>query len=105
MSLKMIITKHKSIGVDTQDDLIKAENVLLSNDIKGLICDVDGTLTNGLVWYGKDGNQLKSFNIKDGSAIKLLSKGFKVGLLSGRIPFHCELGQKNWELNFKIRPS
>ena len=85
MSIKMLITKNKSIGVDTQDDLIKAENILLSNDIKGLICDIDGTLTNGLVWYGNRGEELKSFNIKDGSAIKkLLSKGFKVGLLSGR---------------------
>ena len=85
MSIKMLISKNKSIGVDTQDDLIKAENALLSNNIKGLICDVDGTLTNGLVWYGDNGEELKSFNIKDGSAIKkLLSRGFKVGLLSGR---------------------
>ena len=85
MSIKMLISKNKSIGVDTQDDLIKAENALLSNDIKGLICDIDGTLTNGLVWYGNNGEELKSFNIKDGSAIKkLLSKGFKVGFLSGR---------------------
>ena len=85
MSLKMVITTNKSIGVDTQDDLIKAENALLSNNIKGLICDVDGTLTNGLLWYGNDGEELKSFNVKDGLAIKkLLNKGFKVGFLSGR---------------------
>ncbi len=85
ISVKMLISKNKSIGVDTQDDLIKAENALLSNNIKGLICDIDGTLTNGLLWYGKDGEVLKSFNVKDGLAIKkLLSKGFKVGFLSGR---------------------
>ena len=81
--------------------MIKAENALLSNNIKGLICDVDGTLTNGLVWYSNDGEQLKSFNIKDGSAIKkLLSKGFKVGLLSGRDSFHCALGQKELGVKF-----
>ncbi len=85
MSIKMLITKNKSIGVDTQDDLFKAENALLANNIKALICDIDGTLTNGLVWYGDEGEKLKSFNVKDGSAIKkLLSKGFKVGFLSGR---------------------
>ncbi len=85
MSIKILITKNKSIGVDTQDDLMKAENALLSNNIKALICDVDGTLTNGLVWYGDSGEELKSFNVKDGYAIKkLLSKGFKVGFLSGR---------------------
>ena len=85
MSIRMLITKNKSIGVDTQDDLIKAENALLSNNIKALICDIDGTLTNGLVWYGNNGEELKSFNVKDGLAIrKLLSKGFKVGFISGR---------------------
>ena len=85
MSLKMYITANKSIGVDTQDDLIKAENALLSNNIKGLICDIDGTLTNGLLWYGNNGEELKSFNVKDGLAIrKLLNKGFKIGFLSGR---------------------
>ena len=85
MSIKMLITKNRSIGVDTKDDLIKAENALLSNNIKALICDVDGTLTNGLVWYGDNGEELKSFNVKDGLAIKkLLSKGFKVGFISGR---------------------
>ena len=77
MSIKMLITKNKSIGVDTQDDLFKAENALLANNIKALICDIDGTLTNGLVWYGDEGEKLKSFNVKDGSAIKkLLSKRF-----------------------------
>ncbi len=85
MSIRMMISKNKSIGVDTQDDLIKAENALMSNNIKALICDIDGTLTNGLVWYGKEGEELKSFNVKDGLAIKkLLSKGFKVGFISGR---------------------
>jgi len=85
MSIRMLITKNKSIGVDTQEDLIKAENALLSNNIKALICDIDGTLTNGLVWYGNNGEELKSFNVKDGLAIKkLLSKGFKVGFISGR---------------------
>ena len=101
MSIRMLITKNKSIGVDTQDDLIKAENALLSNNIKGLICDVDGTLTNGLVWYGNDGEQLKSFNIKDGSAIKkLISNGFKIGLLSGRDSLPLRVRAKELGIKF-----
>ncbi len=85
MSIKMLITKNKSIGVDTQDDLFKAENALLANNIKALICDIDGTLTNGFERYGDKVEKLKSFNVKDGSAIKkLLTKGFKVGFLSMR---------------------
>ena len=85
IAIRMLISKNKSIGVDTHDGLIKAENALLSNNIKGLICDIDGTLTNSLVWYGDNGEELKSFNVKDGLAIrKLLSIGFKVGFISGR---------------------
>ena len=78
MSINMLITKDKSIGVDTQDDLLRAENALMANNIKALICDIDGTLTNGLLWYGENGEELKCFNVKDGWAIKkLLMKGFK----------------------------
>jgi len=101
MSIRMIISTNKSIGVDTQDDLIKAENALLSNDIKGLICDIDGTLTNGLVWYGDEGEKLKSFNVKDGYAIKkLLSKGFKVAFLSGRDSVPLRLRAKELGVEF-----
>ncbi len=101
MSIKMLITKNKSIGVDTQDDLFRAENALLANNIKGLICDIDGTLTNGLVWYGEEGEQLKSFNVKDGLAIKkLLSKGFKVGFLSGRDSIPLRIRAKELGVEF-----
>tara|TARA_Y100001978_G_C23680787_1_gene428894 strand:+ start:496 stop:1689 length:1194 start_codon:yes stop_codon:yes gene_type:complete len=85
MKISMLISKNKSIGVDTQEDLLKAENTLMANNIKGLICDIDGTLTNGLLFYGEKGEELKCFNVKDGLAIKkLLQIGFKIGFLSGR---------------------
>ena len=101
MSIKMIVSKNISIGVDTKDDLLRAENSLLANNIKALICDIDGTLTNGLIWYGKEGEQLKSFNVKDGSAIKkLLSKGFKVGFLSGRDSIPLQIRAKELGVKF-----
>ncbi len=85
ISINMLISNNLSIGVDTPLDLLKAENIILANQIKGLICDIDGTLTNGFVWFGETGEELKSFNVKDGSAIKkLLEKDFKIGFLSGR---------------------
>ncbi len=53
--------------------------------IKVVILDVDGVLTDGLVGYDGSGQEVKFFNVKDGHAIKLLSRaGFKVGILSGR---------------------
>ncbi len=40
--------------------------------IKLLVMDVDGTLTDGKVYYSKDGEQLKAFCIRDGMGIELL---------------------------------
>lgn len=40
--------------------------------IKLLAMDVDGTLTDGKVYYSKDGEELKAFCIRDGMGIELL---------------------------------
>ncbi|MBQ1171913.1 MAG: 3-deoxy-D-manno-octulosonate 8-phosphate phosphatase [Lachnospiraceae bacterium] len=42
--------------------------------IKYLIMDVDGTLTDGKIYYTDDGELFKSFNIKDGYGIAHLLK-------------------------------
>ena len=53
--------------------------------IKLVILDVDGVLTDGKVTYTSEGEELKSFNIKDGLGIKLLQKAsIKVGIITGR---------------------
>lgn len=40
--------------------------------IKLLVMDVDGTLTDGMIYMGADGELQKAFNIKDGCGIKVL---------------------------------
>jgi len=40
--------------------------------IKCLITDVDGVLTNGLLYIDNHGNELKAFNVLDGMGLKLL---------------------------------
>lgn len=53
--------------------------------IQLIILDVDGTLTNGQIIYGNDGNEIKSFNIKDGLGIAAWIKlGKKVAIITGR---------------------
>ena len=37
--------------------------------IKLVLLDVDGTLTDGGVYHGNDGNVTKKFNVKDGYII------------------------------------
>jgi len=50
-----------------------------------MIFDVDGVLTDGTLWYGPRGEELKAFSAHDGHGIKLLAgAGVAVALLSGR---------------------
>ena len=51
--------------------------------IKLLVLDVDGTLTDGGVYIDSNGVQSKKFHIRDGMGITLLQeKGLPVGILS-----------------------
>lgn len=53
--------------------------------IQLLILDVDGVLTDGKLYFGNNGEELKSFSTLDGHGVKLLQKsGVKVGIISGR---------------------
>ena len=53
--------------------------------IKLLLLDVDGVLTDGRLYYGNNGEELKAFDIQDGLGIKLLQNaGIKVGIITGR---------------------
>ena len=54
-------------------------------NIKLLILDVDGVLTDNGVYIDSDGDEFKKFNIQDGFGIYLVQKaGVQVALLSGR---------------------
>jgi 3-deoxy-D-manno-octulosonate 8-phosphate phosphatase (KDO 8-P phosphatase) len=53
--------------------------------IKLVLLDVDGVLTDGKLYYGNSGEELKAFDIQDGLGIKLLQRGgIKVGIITGR---------------------
>jgi len=53
--------------------------------IRLIISDCDGVLTDGKLYYGAEGEVLKVFNVKDGTAMKaLMAKGIKLGIVSGR---------------------
>ncbi len=53
--------------------------------IKLLCLDVDGVLTDGSVYLGNNGEELKAFNIKDGFGIRAIQKyGIHVAIITGR---------------------
>jgi len=53
--------------------------------IKILVMDVDGTLTDGKIYIGVEGEMLKAFNVKDGLGIsKLRSNNIIPAIITGR---------------------
>ena len=61
------------------DALARARRVRL------MIFDVDGVLTDGRLWYGPAGEELKAFHSFDGHGMKMLaSAGIACAVLSGR---------------------
>jgi 3-deoxy-D-manno-octulosonate 8-phosphate phosphatase (KDO 8-P phosphatase) len=56
-----------------------------AKDIKLLILDVDGVLTDGSIILDNHGNELKSFHVRDGHGIKMMIRaGIHVALITGR---------------------
>lgn len=56
-----------------------------ANQIKLLMLDVDGVLTDGSLLIGSDGHESKRFNVRDGFGIKLwMSQGLEIAIVSGR---------------------
>lgn len=61
------------------------EAIQKARNIKLLVLDVDGVLTDGRLWYGNSGEELKAFHIQDGLGIKLLQRaGVDVAIITGR---------------------
>ena len=53
------------------------------DDIRLFLTDVDGTLTDGGMYYGSDGTEFKKFNTRDGMGLQMLQRtGVKVGIVT-----------------------
>lgn len=53
--------------------------------IKLLVCDVDGVFSDGRIYLGNQGEELKAFHTRDGLGVKaLLSAGIEVAVITGR---------------------
>jgi 3-deoxy-D-manno-octulosonate 8-phosphate phosphatase (KDO 8-P phosphatase) len=57
----------------------------LAKNVRGIVFDVDGVLTDGRIIYTDDGHEHKHFNVQDGASIKLLQKhDIVVAIITGR---------------------
>ncbi|MEQ1875564.1 MAG: HAD-IIIA family hydrolase [Bdellovibrionia bacterium] len=52
--------------------------------IKALVTDVDGVLTDAMVWWDSDKQWKRKFSVRDGVGLKLLmERGYKIGVITG----------------------
>lgn len=53
--------------------------------VRLMVFDVDGVLTDGSLYYGENGEELKRFHTLDGHGLRLLTEGgLKIALVTGR---------------------
>lgn len=84
--------EYSATEIDEPDDWIILENLMRKHilskrrgkpNIKLFLCDVDGTLTDGGMYYSENGDELKKFNTRDGMGFQLLrEKGIKTGIIT-----------------------
>lgn len=66
-------------GDVSQDVVEKAKHIKL------FVCDIDGVFSDGRIYLGNDGEELKAFHTKDGYGIKALgASGVDVAVITGR---------------------
>lgn len=64
---------------------VDAEIIEIAKQIKLLICDVDGVFSDGLIYMGNNGEELKTFHTRDGYGVKsLMNAGIEIAIITGR---------------------
>lgn len=88
--------EYTATEIDEPDDWIVLEDLMrkhvlahkyeAKSAIKLFLSDIDGTLTDGGMYYSENGDELKKFNTRDGMGMALLQeKGIKVGIITSEI--------------------
>lgn len=74
-----------STQIETLYGPVSSDIIAIAKQIKLLICDVDGVFSDGLVYMGNDGEELKTFHTRDGYGVKsLMSAGVEIAIITGR---------------------
>ena len=67
----------------TDNKPLSSDLIPSPSDIRLFLTDVDGTLTDGGMYYGSDGTEFKKFNTRDGMGLQMLQRaGVKVGIVT-----------------------
>ena len=70
-----------------------------AKQIKMILMDVDGTLTDGMLIIMPDGEEIKSYNVRDGTGILMAHlAGLKTGIITGKTSKSLEKRAKNLQI-------
>ena len=65
--------------------LSQSELLARAANIRLLVLDVDGVLTDGRLYYSAEGETLKAFHVRDGAGMVMLRRaGVEIAIISGR---------------------
>ncbi len=74
-----------STTVETLYGEVHQDILAIAKEIKLLICDVDGVFSDGLIYMGNQGEELKTFHTRDGYGVKsLMNAGIEIAIITGR---------------------
>ena len=103
--------EYTATEIDEPDDWTILENLMQRHvlskyqhevkKIKLFLCDVDGTLTDGGMYYSEKGDELKKFNTRDGMGFQLLREaGIKTGIITSEDTKIVENRAKKLKVDF-----
>lgn len=79
-----LVTLCRTLGTSIDRMLTRVVQPVDPRQVKMLVLDVDGVMTDGGMYVMEDGNEMKRFHTRDGRGIKELQKrGTAVAFLSG----------------------
>jgi 3-deoxy-D-manno-octulosonate 8-phosphate phosphatase (KDO 8-P phosphatase) len=78
--------------------------IALAKNIRLLVLDVDGVLSDGKLYFSNSGDEIKTFNSLDGHGIKMLQKyGVQVAIITGRTSNIVQKRAKDLGINLLIQ--
>lgn len=105
--------EYTATEIDEPDDWIILENLMRKHvlskhisqsQIKLFLSDVDGTLTDGGMYYSEKGDELKKFNTRDGMGFQLIREaGIKTGIITSENTELVAKRARKLEIDFLVQ--
>jgi N-acylneuraminate cytidylyltransferase len=106
--------EYTATEIDEPDDWIILEDLMKQHilrkqkkdysEVKLVISDVDGVLTDAGMYYSEYGDELKKFNTRDGMAFQLFKEnGIKTGIITSENTILVERRAKKLNVDFLIQ--